>query len=214
MPEWTNGADCKSVCRGFESRSGLFPHSRPLPPAEPSALTTPTSQPFSHPAIPRRVIAVQDGARLHYAIPLAIQRAGMLDRVYTNWYTRPRSLDSLLSKIVGWRDHATGRKMLDRYNPELDPSKITAFRSMVWHERRGLGKFPSSIAYFAWLSDLFAQRVRQRGWGAANTLFGFVRSIHPDLCRDAQRDGLATVADQMIAPYAVEVAEEELQNAR
>ena len=25
MPEWTNGADCKSVFRGFESRSGLYP---------------------------------------------------------------------------------------------------------------------------------------------------------------------------------------------
>ncbi len=24
MPEWTNGADCKSVYRGFESHSGLF----------------------------------------------------------------------------------------------------------------------------------------------------------------------------------------------
>ena len=23
MPEWTKGADCKSVCRGFESHSGL-----------------------------------------------------------------------------------------------------------------------------------------------------------------------------------------------
>lgn len=24
MPEWTKGADCKSVIRGFESHSGLF----------------------------------------------------------------------------------------------------------------------------------------------------------------------------------------------
>jgi hypothetical protein len=25
VPEWSNGADCKSVCRRFESARGLFP---------------------------------------------------------------------------------------------------------------------------------------------------------------------------------------------
>jgi hypothetical protein len=32
-----------------------------------------------------RVAVVQDGARLHYTIPLAFHRLGMLDRVFCDW---------------------------------------------------------------------------------------------------------------------------------
>jgi glycosyltransferase involved in cell wall biosynthesis len=33
-----------------------------------------------------RVAMVQDGARLHYALPVALKRAGMLSALYTDWY--------------------------------------------------------------------------------------------------------------------------------
>ncbi len=40
MPEWTKGADCKSVIRGFESHSGLWLDYRGFPDVSPeSALT-------------------------------------------------------------------------------------------------------------------------------------------------------------------------------
>ena len=40
------------------------------------------------------VAVIQDGARLHYALPLALQREGALDAAFTDWFVRPGSRDA------------------------------------------------------------------------------------------------------------------------
>jgi hypothetical protein len=40
-----------------------------------------------------RVAMIQDGARLRYTVPLAMQRAGILERVYADWFVRKGSLE-------------------------------------------------------------------------------------------------------------------------
>jgi glycosyltransferase involved in cell wall biosynthesis len=47
----------------------------------------------------------------------------------------------------------------------------------------------------------------------ANALIGFIRNIDPGLCAACQQRGLRTVADQMIAPAAVEIFEMDRQVA-
>ncbi len=157
---------------------------------------------------------MQEGARLHYAIPLAIQRAGMLERMYTNWYSSPGSVQRLVSRVVAAGNADRGRRMLDRYCPELDASRVTAFPTLVRHERQNGNNFPSRFAYHTHLAKLVCDGIARRGWGGADTLYGFMRHIHPDLCRAAKEAGLAVVADQIIAPCGVEEAEERLQQER
>src|SRR5437762_3519610 len=79
-------------------------------------------EPF--PTTAPRVACVQDGARLHYALPLALQRAGLLDRVYTEWYAAPGSPESAAANVVRRFRPALGRRMADRYCPGLDHTRI------------------------------------------------------------------------------------------
>jgi hypothetical protein len=39
------------------------------------------------------VNVIQDGARLHYALPAALQRRGILGTVFTDWFVRPGSTE-------------------------------------------------------------------------------------------------------------------------
>src|SRR3954471_7183874 len=71
-----------------------------------------------------RVAFVQIGSRLHYAVPLALQRAGMLDRVYVDWYSGKRSPERWVSKVVGMVKPDLGRRMLHRRCEGLDEAKV------------------------------------------------------------------------------------------
>jgi glycosyltransferase involved in cell wall biosynthesis len=163
-------------------------------------------------------MVIQDGARLHYAIPRALQRANLLDRVFTSWYSQPGTLSYWLARMMCVTNKSLGRKMLDRYAPGLDFARVVQFRSQTWQERRARKRFLSDRAFHGWASEQFAARVRNHGggggWRDADAIFGFIRNIHPDLCRAAHNAGLVTIADQMIAPYEIELAEEKLQRER
>ncbi|MGN6370190.1 MAG: glycosyltransferase family 4 protein [Phycisphaerae bacterium] len=115
---------------------------------------------------------------------------------------------------MAFKNPKRGRKMLDRYCRELDPANVTSFPSLIRYERANGKGFPSMFEFFAWLSKLYAERILRQGWDGADTLFGFVRNIHPDLCRAAKNDGLLTIGDQIIAPYVIEEAEERIQRER
>src|SRR5688500_7928615 len=70
------------------------------------------------------VAVVHDGARLHYAVPIALQRAGLLRAVYTDWYAPPGSWARRLADTVGRLSPAAGRRMADRFAGDLDPAKV------------------------------------------------------------------------------------------
>ena len=119
-----------------------------------------------------------------------------------------------IAKAVRLFNGPLGQRMLDHHAPGLDFSKVVQFRSLIWNERRMRRSFRTDQAFYGWASEQFARRIRSRGWGRSDVLFGFIRNIHPELCRAAREAGLQTIADQMIAPYEIEVAEELLQRER
>jgi glycosyltransferase involved in cell wall biosynthesis len=154
-----------------------------------------------------RVAVVQDGARLHYALPLALQRCGMLERVFAAWYTRPGSVEAGLARAVSWVAPALGRRMAQRRHPALDADRVVSNRTLVLRQRLSARRFATAEEHYAHCTRLEARWVRRAGWGRANVLAGFVRSIAPELCAAARAAGLAVVADQMIAPATVQERE-------
>lgn len=161
-----------------------------------------------------RVLLMQDGARLHYGVARALQRAGMLERMVTDWYVRPGSAEGL---VAGWVERLSpnlGRKMAGRRCGELDPRLI---RSRPWAtlwERLNRRRFRLSGRYFQWVAARQAEWLAQTGFGRADVLAGFVRSLHPRLLDAAADAGLAVTADQMIAPAAEEIRQLRLQLTR
>lgn len=161
-----------------------------------------------------RVVVAQDGARLHYAIPLALQSRSALERMYVPWYFQPRSMVALIATAVALVDARRATRMRERFHPDLDTSRVRTNLPLAaripFHRRR----FTTIEEYFAWESEQVGAWIERSGFAAGNTLFGFVRNVSPTLCAAARRQGLRVVVDQMIATMAEERRQEEIQSRR
>lgn len=78
-------------------------------------------------------IVCQIGAREHYAIPQALDRAGVLGHLITDFWVPP---GSLISRIPG------GRRLRDRWHPALTDAPVSApnFRMLAFEARERLDK--------------------------------------------------------------------------
>jgi len=89
-------------------------------------------------------MVAQLGARMHYAVPALLQRAGMLAHFYTDSYVGPGSAwhaPALAASIIpeAWRPLAL-RRLLSRQEQELHREKVTAFNlfglAYAWANKR------------------------------------------------------------------------------
>ncbi len=151
-----------------------------------------------------KVAVLQDGARLHYAVPIALQRAGLLGPVFTDLYARPGLLTKILARL------APG--IAGRHARELDRAQIHTNPFLSIRSRRDRKNHPTDEALFAAESERMADWILRRGFDEADALFGFIRNLSPRLCAEARRRGLRTIGDQIIAPAAVERAALERQS--
>ena len=158
-----------------------------------------------------RVIVLQDGARLHYAVPEALHQAGILERVYTEWYSAPNSPSRVAAKLLALGGMELGVRMLDRVSPNLPADCVWSNPMLTLQSRARRKSFKNDSEYFIDLARRTAEWVIKKGFGKGTVLFGFIRNIHPLLLAEARKQGLVTMGDQMIAPYAVEHQEEEKQ---
>jgi glycosyltransferase involved in cell wall biosynthesis len=161
-----------------------------------------------------RVAVVQDGARLHYAIPLALQNAGLLERMFTEWFVTRGSLEEFSAKLLLRLRPALGRKMLGRQNRLLNAALVRRNPALTVRLELGRSRRKDAQDFFEWASEEVARWVEKEGPGRANTLFGYIRNIHPELCAAWRERGALVIADQIIAPAAIEAAEARRQAER
>jgi hypothetical protein len=176
-----------------------------MPPATTPTITSPSSA---------RVCMIQDGARRHYIVPLALQMRGILERVFADWYVRRGSPAALIAKLVRRFDPANGQRMLDRRRAELDDASVVTNLWLALRLARARNRFRSREDFFEWASARQADWILRKGFGKSNALYGFIRNVHPQVWRIARLQGLATIGDQMIAPADVEIAEYQAQQER
>ena len=156
-----------------------------------------------------RVAFVHAAARFHYALAVAVQRAGMLDRMYTEWFVTPSSAAERVSKLVRLFKRDLGQRMLERANPYIDPAKVVR-RSTVpilVAQRLARQKLTGRYESLTRVMIKSAKATLRKGFGDANIVMAFLRDNHPSLFEGARAMGLATVGDQIIAPAAIEYEE-------
>ena len=153
------------------------------------------------------VAVIQDGARLHYALPLALQREGLLGTMFTDWFVSPGSRQEAMATVLRRLVPPLGQRLADRRCSELEPARVVSSEWVAL--RTWLARLRHQVPEMreARISGRFAAWVDQQGWRGANCLMGFVRNIDPRLCEAAKTAGLVVVVDQMIAPAAIELAE-------
>jgi glycosyltransferase involved in cell wall biosynthesis len=151
-----------------------------------------------------RVAVVQDGARLHYALPLALQRQGMLQAMYTDWFVKPGSTEATLAATMRRFVPGLGSRLAGRRCQELSADHVVS--SPLIALRAGLDRLHPDTAEQreARVSRWMGAWIAREGWRGANCVMGFARSIHPSLLASAKADGLATIVDQIIAPASIE----------
>jgi glycosyltransferase involved in cell wall biosynthesis len=161
-----------------------------------------------------RVAVIQDGARLHYAVPRALKAAGILEMMFTEWYVHPRSWTSLAAWLTAKVRPGLGRRMRERCHPDLAGTRIITNPGLVLRQEIARKMHPLIESYYAWSSERVGAWIRRHGLGYSSALFGFVRNIDPALCEAARQSGLYVVVDQMIAPMAEEERQAQLQIER
>ncbi len=161
-----------------------------------------------------RVAHIMDGSRRHYDVAQALHRERCLHSMFTSWYSPPGSWEA----FVGWGMRMVspkfGQKMLERYCHVI-PSEMV--RSNPWLMLRGaIAKrhFRMDEEYFEWMSLETAQWIEKQGTQKANGMYGYVRNIHPRLCKHARDKGVVVVGEQMIAPAAIERQQAQYQQER
>lgn len=161
-----------------------------------------------------RVAFVQDGARLHYAFPLALQQHGLLERMFTTWYTPPGSPEAIGARVMRFVAPALAERMAGRRHPRLDARRIISNRWLVMRQRVMRRRSATIEVHYQRCAEMERRWIVRRGWGDANTFGGFVRNVAPELCRAARDDGLKVVVDQIIAPATIEQREAVEQRRR
>jgi hypothetical protein len=138
---------------------------------------------------------VQSGHRERYGIPRALFKAGLLDTLITDLWAPP---GSPLWAMAGGR---AGRRMRDRYHPDLPAGKVTAFswRTVAWEAAaslRGLGGNARVKARNAWWPNLAAEALRRVASPATGFVFAYCYEAR-EVFRQARRSGLTPVLGQI-----------------
>jgi glycosyltransferase involved in cell wall biosynthesis len=150
------------------------------------------------------IIVAQLGARMHYAVAAILQRAGMLERLYTDIYA-PR-LPKPLHAFGARYGPTPFRRWLGRMPTDIPEEKITSLDAMgieyYWRRRRAASPESSAEADL-WAGRELCRRVIQNGLGNASAVFTY-NSAGLELLRHARNAGKLAVVEQTIAAVRVQ----------
>ena len=151
------------------------------------------------------MIVAQLGARMHYAVPRILNRAGLLERLYTDICANkgwPRALHLLPPALRP----AKVQRLLSRVPKGIPASRITAFTGFGQEYARRFARAKSTDernAAFLWSGREFCRRVISAGFGKAESAYVF-NSAGLEILREARQRGLKGIVEQTIAPRIVE----------
>lgn len=166
-----------------------------------------------------QIVVAHLGARMHYSVPVVLERAGMLAQFFTDAYVGPGSAWQGLPRLAellpaGYRP-AGLKRLLGRRDEALPPDKVTAFNLFgaaytLAQRRAGKGKPLERV--FLKYGRRFAERVARHPLCAGQGVYTFLSMAQP-LFQQASRQGMKCILDQFIAPWKIlaQLLEEEYE---
>ena len=153
-----------------------------------------------------RILVAQIGARRHYAIPAILERAGLLERFYTDLCAN-LGLLSLAGRMVPTRLRPQGlKRLLGRRVDGVPNAKIRCLPSFAL--RRVLRRTPAAspgdrLRGWVTANRQFCELVLRRGVDGADTLYGF-NGAALELFQYAKSHEMQTILEQTSAPVEFE----------
>ena len=150
-------------------------------------------------------VVAQLGARNHYAVPTTFERAGILERLYTDLLVSDLGFKHIAR--IPYVGHLRAvRQVLGRTAGGTPSTKTHTFPllGLKYTARLSLlNRLRSSLATNLWAGRQFCNRVTKRGFGNADSVYTF-NSAALEILDVAKRRGLLTVMEQTIAPMQME----------
>lgn len=152
-----------------------------------------------------RVLVAQIGARRHYAVPILLERAGMLSYLVTDITS-----DGFIGYIARWAGHVTGshdaRRLADRKPPDIPAAKVVSLRLFgLWRifrraTQRGAGALRR---HHAEQNERFCKSVPRRLIRESDAVYVF-NGAGLEIARYAKELGRKVILDQTSAPIRTE----------
>jgi glycosyltransferase involved in cell wall biosynthesis len=145
------------------------------------------------------VSVIQPGARLHYAVPALLQRAGMLRSFYTDLCASIGPLRYIPYLWPAKLQPPSVRRMLGRQlPPDLPRAKVRhiAGRHLASCARRMLRLSSEPKSSISQLLDL----ARTRHWDGADAVYTVMGNDDLDFCREAKARGCRIIHEVMLNP--------------
>ncbi len=147
------------------------------------------------------------GARMHYAVPLLLDKRGMLGRFYTDNYIGNKPwLEKCLRAIPARLKSRAINRWLGR-TAEIDASRVVSFETLgfrTWWRRKRAKDTGMLRTLFAEENRHFNQCILRHGINGARVIFGF-NGAALELFRFAKSaGGIATVLEQTIVPAEIQ----------
>jgi glycosyltransferase involved in cell wall biosynthesis len=150
------------------------------------------------------ILVTQIGARRHYAVPAALERAGLLSGLYTDvcmaapWLRTVGKVLPSSAPIPGWKS------LVAREATGVPDSKITCLWSAPWKLNRYMNDadYGGQYARFIAQNEAFGNEVVTRGFGDAKAVYAF-NGAAVEIFRAAKAKGLKCILDMTIAPLEI-----------
>lgn len=147
------------------------------------------------------------GARLHYAVPRILDRAGLLNRFYTDFYigTKPR-MKRALEAIPSRLSPAALKRMLGREGAGLNPARVVSFDALTFrqdfHKRRVRSR-RELYESFAATAKAFCLAVNRTACGSPSAVYA-LNGAALEIFERAKERGIKCMLEQIIAPSRLE----------
>lgn len=151
------------------------------------------------------VVVAQLGARMHYAVPRILERAGLLEHLYTDICAN-KGWPRLLSLLPRSLRPSRIQRLLNRVPEGIPTGRITPFTDFGLEYVRRFTRARSMDernAAFLWSGREFCRHVVANGFGKAKAVYVF-NSAGLEILQEARRRGLKGIVEQTIAPRSIE----------
>lgn len=146
-----------------------------------------------------RFAVIQPGARMHYAVPALLERAGILHRLYTDVCASIGPLPHLESAWpVSLRPKPVRRLFGRRLPAEIPATKVRQLGVGTILAEQGL-RFLAGATRRA-SSQQLMDMARREHFGGANAIYTVLINEDIDLCAEAKAGGLRIVHECIIGP--------------
>jgi glycosyltransferase involved in cell wall biosynthesis len=152
-----------------------------------------------------KYLVAQLGGRMQYGVARNLHAALMLERLVTDLCAAKGWLALLRLIPPGLRPGAV-KRLVSRTPRGIPPALISHFNALGWRYSRRLAASASpgeTMAAYLWAGKTFGRATVQAGFGRAGAVYVF-NTAGLEILEAARAQGLKTVMEQTIAPYAIE----------